>query len=133
MTITNPEPGQPPAPVVSGQVLTPRPGATAGPVHVAAVKLGEVLKDIIHRSGTYMSEDLMNAALASVDSWVKSLVPVSIMSNIGVDMRAAYEDVTQRTPPGGPAPVMQQPGIDYDKLAQALIRAQQAQVQAVQQ
>lgn len=106
-----------------GQVV--EPSATAGPGPSAAHGLGQVLLDLIHRSGSYHSEADQDAAAATVHKWVNGQVSVSEKRALSTgDERAPKEDVTQRVPPGGPAPVgVVAPGIDYDKLAAALVRA----------
>lgn len=115
------------------------PTAMAGPVHSATWALGEVLKEIIHKGGVYLTENALHEAEAIVSAWVKSVVPLSAVAALSTgDERAPREDVSKRIPPGGlPAiPVVTTaPAIDYDRLAEALLAAQQrsqAQLAAAQ-
>lgn len=105
------------------------PTAMAGPVHASTHALGQVLMDLIHRAGVYTSEVAIHEAEAAVTAWVKSVVPLSAVAALVTgDERAPKEDVTKRIPPGGlPAiPVVTSaPAIDYDRLAEALLAAQQ--------
>jgi hypothetical protein len=70
----------------------------------------------------FPTEDLTNAAVASVEKWVGD--------TSGMDTenaRAPVEDVTQRVPPGyGGPPATTGAVIDYDKLAAAIVKAQKA-------
>jgi hypothetical protein len=107
-----------------GQVV--EPSATAGPGPAAAHGLGTVLLDLVYRSGSYHSESDQDAAADAVHKWVNSQVSASEKRALNTDAtRAPKEDVSLRVPPGGyvPAVVTATPAIDYDKLAQALVRA----------
>lgn len=102
----------------------------AGPVHATTHRLGELLKDVFRRSGTFHTESALHEAEAVVDAWVKAIIPSAAMRALSTgEQSAPREDVTKRTPPGGPAVVVAQaaPGIDYDKLAAALLAAQARQ------
>lgn len=118
--------------VLSGNVV--QPSATASRSQAAAARLGEVLKEIINRSGAFLTEDGLRLAEQAVTDWVAAMVPGAAMNALDTqDYRAAREDVAQRIPPGGPPVVItSQPAIDYDKLAAAIIAAQSARIQAQQ-
>ena len=100
------------------------PSAVSGPAPSAAWDLGQVLTDLVHRSGAYHSESQVDAATAAINRWVSASVPVSAKRALSTgDERAVKEDVTQRVPPGGAVQAIVTPPIDYDRLAQALVRA----------
>lgn len=112
--------------VVSGEVVTPT--AIAGRLESAAFGLAQVLKQIIHGShGVFHTENQLLEALAAVDKYVAATVPASMLRALLTgEERASHEDVSKRVPPGG-VQVMQRtavPAIDYDLLAQAMVRAQ---------
>lgn len=119
--------------VISGSVV--QPTATASRAQAATVRLGEVLKEMISKSGSFVSEEALRLAEVAVSDWVGAFVPPSALSALDLESsRAPREDVSQRIPPGG-APVVVQtgPSIDYDKLAAAILNAQRAaQAQAVE-
>jgi hypothetical protein len=100
-----------------------QPTAIANGQQSAVAHLGEVIKDLIHRSGTYLTESALHDAENVVTAWVNAHVPGSAMRALATgDERAAPEDVSLRVPPGGliarpPAA----PPIDYDRLAAALM------------
>ena len=115
-------------PVPRGSVL--EPSATVSPLSIATVSVGEILKNLVHYSQGYHTENLTDAALASIKSWVDhSIGNEKSAINMG-ETRAAKEDVSLRVPPGGfaPANVMAGPVLDYTKLAQAIL-AEQARLQ----
>jgi hypothetical protein len=92
--------------------------------------LGEVLKDVLHAVPVYKNETQVLSAVTTVENFVKSFIKPSEVPAVATgEERASVEDVSQRTPPpgmvGAPGPVNTL-AIDYDKLAQALIRAQAA-------
>jgi hypothetical protein len=99
----------------------------AGPVASAVFALGNVLKDVIHNGRVYTSEPDVLSALSVVDDFISAFVKHSEMPALATgDERAAVEDVSLRpTPPGMPSIPVNTPTIDYDKLAAALVRAQQ--------
>lgn len=112
-------------PALQGQVVTP--SAIAGPVGSAVFAIGQVLKDIIHNSGSYRNENDVLAALGAVDSLVNAFLKDSERPAVATgEERAPIEDVSLRKPPPGytvPGPVVNQV-IDYDKLAAAIVRMQ---------
>jgi hypothetical protein len=126
MTVAPPEqPGTP------ARVVTPSAVAQAQPS--AVFGLGEVLKTIIHNSRTYVSENDVDKAISAVEKFVGAFTTGSDMQALATGAeRAMKEDVTQRVAPGGIASIVP-PGIDYDKLAAALLAAQAAQQKAVTQ
>lgn len=88
-----------------------------------------VIRDIVHRGNVYHSEVDQNAALDAIDKHEQHQLAENLPYVISDTDRAGREDVTLRTPPGGavlPNAVATQ-GIDYDKLAAAIVRAQNAQ------
>lgn len=113
--------------VVSGEVVTPT--AIAGRLESAAFGLAQVLKQIIHGShGVFHTENQLLEALAAVDKYVAATVPASMLRALVTgEERAPHEDVSKRVPPGGVSIAQQRasvPAIDYDLLAQAMVRAQ---------
>jgi hypothetical protein len=120
-----PAPYVPPAQVIEpARVVTPTAVATgkSSAVH----DMGQVLKHLISNSHYFPNENAVDEAMNTVDRFVNSFVPAQEFKALldGTE-RAAKEDVTKRTPPGGPMPVLQAaPAIDYDKLATALLAAQ---------
>lgn len=115
--------------LVSGDVV--QPSAMASRLQAATVALGEVLKEVVNRSGSYLTEEGLRLAEQAISDWVGASVPLRAMDALDTEAnRAAREDVSQRIPPGGaPAVVMQAaPSIDYDRLAQAILAAQAARM-----
>jgi hypothetical protein len=111
--------------VVQGSVV--QPSAMAGPVASAVYGLGEILKDLIHNGKAYHSECQVLNAVNVVEDFVSAFVKPSEEPALRTgDERAPYEDVSLRQPPPGfvGMAVPNQPTIDYDKLAAALVRAQ---------
>lgn len=107
------------------------PSAISGPKPAAIHGLGEVLMTLIHRTNAFHSEDEQlkadNAVRAFVDAHVSDSERQSFDPG---ETRAAREDVSLRTPPGGAAPaVVAGPVLDYAKLAQAILAAQKEQAQ----
>lgn len=127
MTVAPPEqPGTP------AKALTPSAVAQAQPS--AVFGLGEVLKTIIHNSRTYVSENDVDKAVSAVEKFVGAFTTNSDLKALATgEERAAKEDVTQRVAPGGVSPSLIPAGIDYDKLAAALLAAQAQQQKAVGQ
>lgn len=112
--------------VVSGEVVTPT--AIAGRLESAAFGLAQVLKAIVHGShGVFHTENQVIDALAAIDKYVAATVPASMLRALVTgEERAPVEDVSKRVPPGG-VQIAQRtavPQIDYDLLAQAMVRAQ---------
>jgi hypothetical protein len=107
------------------------PSAVSGPKASAIFQLGEVLKTVIHRTQTFAGEADMDNAMNVIDSFVHAFVPShEMMALMTGDQRAAKEDVSLRTPPGGAvANVVTGPVLDYSKLAQAIL-AEQRKYQA---
>lgn len=91
--------------------------------------MGELLKVIVRRSvGLFHSEVDQDNALNTIDKWVATAVSKSGMRALATgDEHAPKEDVTLRTPPGGPVAPPAAPGLDYDKLAAAILRVQEQQ------
>ena len=112
---------------ISGRVV--QPAATAGPQQSAVYKVGEFLKTLAHKAGVFANESDLLSALSDIDKWVSAYVPASAMNALDTESgRAPIEDVSQRTPPNSTAVVQTMaPGIDYDKLAAAIVRAQQGE------
>jgi anionic cell wall polymer biosynthesis LytR-Cps2A-Psr (LCP) family protein len=107
------------------------PSAVSSPKSNAVFQLGEVLKTVLHKTLAFSNENDLDAAVNTVDSFVKTFIPVAEMPAIFMEgARAIKEDVTQRIPPGGAmANVVSGPVLDYSKLAQAIL-AEQRKYQA---
>lgn len=117
-------------PPVQGQPIAPT--AMASGAHSAAWDLGQVLKVMVERTGVFLTEQARNDALRAVDKFTGSLIPAGAVRALATgDERAAHEDVSQRQAPAGATSFVPaaQVAIDYDKLAAALVRAQQAERQ----
>lgn len=112
-------------PAITGEVIQPK--AMAGPVASAVYALGHVLKDVLHGAHIYKNESEILKAFDTIDQFVNAFVKGSeLPAVVQPTDRAKVEDVSQRIPPNGiPAPAAS-PGIDYDKLAAALVKAQLA-------
>lgn len=115
-----------PPPTVQGRVVTP--SATASGAQSAVFGLAQVLKELIHGTPqAFTNENQVLGALTSVDKWVKAHVPGSALSAVrdGTE-RAEIEDVSKRPAPNGVSYSIPTtaPTIDYDKLAEAMVRAQ---------
>lgn len=117
--------------VVQGKVSRPdrpvNPSAIAQAVPSAAYGIAQVLKDLIHSSRAFHSENQVLEAYKAVDTFMKAFVPASALSALMTgDERASIEDVSKRIPPQGVAFSVPTnvPAIDYDKLAAAMVRAQ---------
>lgn len=108
-------------------------GSVVEPSHVSqphsydAHDFFSTVRDLIHKAG-YHNENDLQAALRTVDNYEKHVVKGDGPYVLSEGDRAAYEDVTLRTPPtaGLPqlAPAQQ---IDYARLAAAIVAAQAAQ------
>jgi hypothetical protein len=129
---------QPLVPVVQGQVVTPsvvQPSAVAGARASAAYGLAQVLKDVIHGSpASFHGENHVLKAIEAVDKFVKAFVGAGeLPALVTGDERALVENVALRTPPPQVTfgtPVNTGPSIDYDRLAAAIVRQQNAQAAA---
>jgi hypothetical protein len=127
--------------VLAGKVSRPdrpvNPSAIAQQVPSAAYGIAQVLKDLIHSSRAYHSENQVLEAYKAVETFMKAFIPASALPALLTgDERAPIEDVSKRIPPSGVAFSVPTnvPVIDYDKLALAMVRAQaayQAEVQSV--
>ena len=120
--------GAKPAPVIQGKVSYP--SAIAGQVPSAVFKFSQLIKELIHSVPTaFNNENDVLAALTTVDDFIKAFVPLSNLAALAdVPARAPIEDVTKRTPPAGVSYSIPSntPAIDYNKLAEAIVRAQAA-------
>lgn len=107
------------------QIVEPTAVAQAQPSAVFA--LGEVLKFLIHNSRAFHTENAQDDAMNTVDKFVRAFTTSSDMQALSTgEERAAKEDVTLRTPPGGaPAVSMTGPAINYAALAKALLDEQE--------
>lgn len=121
-------------PVIQGQVVQARqPDAVLDPISTAAHDFGNVAKALVTRSGAFHNESELQKAHSAIDSFVKFITPQKDRTHvITEDDQAPVEDVSRRIPPNstGQAVVHAGPQIDYNKLAAALIAAQQAQAAA---
>lgn len=125
-----------PAPANGNSVVTyspddaVEPSAMSGPKPAAVHGLGQVLLTLIHRTNAFHSEDEQIAADNAVRAYVDAHVSNRDRQSFDPgDTRAEREDVSLRTPPGGAAPVVSGPVLDYQKLAQAILAAQKEQAQ----
>lgn len=115
-----------PAQVIQGSVV--QPSAMAGPVASAVFGLAQILKDVVHNGRVYTAENDVLAALNAIDSFANAFVKPSELPALATgDERAQVEDVSLRPAPPGMTGMVPSnaPSIDYDKLAAALVRAQQ--------
>lgn len=115
-----------PAGPIQGR-LSPPPNS-ANQTQSAVYKLGEVLKELVHAiPSAFQSENQVHAALSTIDGFVKAHVPDSARRALSdIPARAAVEDVSKRNPPAGVSyAIPQSMSINYDALAEAMIRAQQ--------
>lgn len=113
-----------------------RAAVAAGPIEPSAIasgrssaifSLGDVLRRLIDHSLAFPTENAKLAAYNTVNDYVGAHVADRELSALMTgDERAPVEDVSQRTPPniGGPV-AYTAPGLDYTKLAQAILREQQ--------
>lgn len=119
-------------PVTNGGGNVVQPSAISGPKPAAVHGLGEVLMTLIHRTNAFHSEDEQIAADNAVRAYVDAHVSSSDRASFDPgDTRAAREDVSLRTPPGGAPAVYTGPVLDYTKLAQAILAEQQKAQNAV--
>lgn len=131
--MTTPVPYVPtPLGTVQGEVV--QPTAIASGKESAVHGLAQVLGRIIDGSpSAFHGENLRLQAHAAVNQWVNSHVTQSGLRALRTgDERAPIEDVSQRVPPPQVTfgtPVNTQPGIDYDRLAAAIVRQQNAAAQ----
>lgn len=125
------------APAIPGTVISGgSTGAVVSPQHNALFRVGELLKKVVRAVPTaFPNENDVYNAITAIESFVTTGIPAASLRALSEehDGAAPLEDVTKRIPPAGSAalaaPAMQ--GIDYDKLAQALIAAQQRAAQQV--
>lgn len=125
--MSTPAPYEPP--VVQGTVVS-SPPRVSSPSPGAVFRLGELLKTIVHQSvGVFKNENDLLGALTVVDDFVRAFVPGSAMAALAVgDEQAPREDVSQRVAPTTSNPATAYPGLDYGRLARAILAAQQEQV-----
>jgi hypothetical protein len=118
--------------VLQGDVITP--SAIAGKVDAAAYGLGQILKTIIGGlPSAFRTENELLAGYNAVDKYIAAVVSQSAIPALATgEEMASIEDVTTRRAPNQSAYTLpQQPAvaIDYDRLAEAMVRAQM-QIQA---
>lgn len=107
--------------VIPGEVITP--AAVVGPQAFPTHAFLNVVRDLIH-GHVYHNEEDLKAALETVNVYEKRLLQSDHQHVLSEDDPAPHEDVTQRIPPRGAAPVVPAgPAIDYNKLAAALMAA----------
>jgi len=106
--------------LLTGSVVSP--SRVVDPQTHAAAKLGEVLKDIVSRSGVYHSEGQVLSAHEAVDDFVKAFS--SGTAELLEHFRAAIA-APASGPVSAPAPAASAaPVIDYNALARAIVSAQ---------
>lgn len=108
--------------VIPGEVVAP--AAVIGPNAFPTHNYLNVVRDLV--SGRkYHNEDDVRTALAAVDEYEKRMLAADHRHVLSEDDAAPHEDVSQRIPPRGSAPVVPAtaPAIDYNKLAAALMAA----------
>lgn len=107
---------------VAGTVV--QPTAIAGPKPSAVVALGELLKDVLHKTGVFHHESQLDSAMNVIDDFVRAFAtPAELRAVLTGEQRAAKEDVSLREPPGGRVQVVHAPAgpaIDYERLAAAI-------------
>ena len=120
---------------IPGQVVTPDVSAVIDPKSAGVHALVTVLHHLIQYSGAYHSESDQLEALDALRAFEKSQVTSAVRASLNElkPLPAEVEDVTQRVPPGAvaPQPLIASGGIDYNKLAAAMIAAQAAAQQGV--
>jgi hypothetical protein len=120
--------GLAPRSVVTGQVVEPT--AYVDPKSVTVHSLADVLRTLVHRSvGAFHTEADQDKAMKAINDWERQQLNASSLRALLEENpgRAEKEDVSLRIPPNNVAPtaVQGQP-IDYNKLAAAIVAAQQA-------
>lgn len=124
----------PPA-VLQGVAQPVQPTRIAAPHANSAHGFFNVIRDIVHMSG-YHTEGELQAALNAISAYEGKVVTPGDLQQVSTDNdRAAMEDVSKRIPPQtgiGNLPVMTPAPIDYDALADALVRAQARAAEAAQ-
>lgn len=89
-----------------------------------------VLRHLVLNGSAYRDQGSQHAALDAIDGYEAHVVPKNDQRHVTSESDlAGREDVTQRQPaqPGGiPVPASPTGPIDYDKLARALVAAQQS-------
>jgi hypothetical protein len=122
----------PPA-ILQGSVEPVQPtrmaAASASPAH----QFLNVVRDLVAKAG-YHNENEVLAAHRAIDAYERQVISASDLRQVASDNdRAPYEDVSRRPAPSMALPAAVLPaGIDYDKLAAALMAAQQQAVAAQQ-
>lgn len=121
-------------PVIPGEIIRQDPALAASavmdPISVATHKFANILRHIVaHSPGLFKTENELRDAVRTIDTFERHLIPQRDRNLVVTqEDTAQVEDVSQRQPPRGAAmptvPAMG-PSIDYTKLAQAIILAQQ--------
>lgn len=128
--------GLAPRTTIQGQVVSPEVSAVIDPKSAGVHALVTVLTRLVQYSGAYHSENEVLEAMSAIRAYENSLVTPSVRASLHEmqPLQAPVEDVTQRIPPGAvsPQPVIAPGGIDYNKLAAAMIAAQAAASREVQ-
>lgn len=120
-----------PGQAVQGAVV--QPSAVTGPKPAAVHGLAQVLKEMVHGlPAVFHTENDQLAAANAIDDYVNAHVTQNDLRGIDTsEVRAPVEDVSKRVAPNQTAYVVPQnvPAIDYDRLAEAMFRVQQANAQ----
>ncbi|HEV2352694.1 MAG TPA: hypothetical protein VGR89_00485 [Puia sp.] len=116
----------PAIPILQGLAEHVEPAAIAGPQASAVFKVGQVLKELIHAvPSAFPGENDVLRAVNDVESFISAFVKKNELPALATgDQRAMVEDVSKRPTPAGVAfsTPMAQAGIDYDRLAAAIVR-----------
>lgn len=120
--------------MIPGEIIRQDPALAASavmdPISVATHKFANILRHIVtHSPGLFKTEGELRDAIRTITTFEKHLIPQRDRNMVVTqEDTAEVEDVSKRMPPRGAAmptvPAMG-PNIDYTKLAQAIILAQQ--------
>lgn len=118
------------APVIQGRVERPLvPSHVSQPGSFPAHDFFNVVRTLVRNSRLHNQSDV-EGALAAIDAYEYHVIPAPDREVVKSENDLApIEDVSKRHAPSSVAapPVPAGPAIDYDLLARAMVRAQQAQ------
>ncbi len=122
-----------PSGVIQGQVIDPP--KVISPISMAAHAFFNVLRTIVTDAGVFKDENAVLKAIDAILAYEKQVIPALDRRHVlSEDDPAPMEDVTQRVPPSypgtrapAPMPAFQ---IDYNRLAQAILAAQQGNAES---
>lgn len=107
------------------------PSGYIKPQSVAVAKFAQVMRDILGVVQVYHNEADLDQAHRTITEYIKQMTdPADRSRLVSEGDQAPKEDVSERVPPTNRGPATAPAGfgpIDYNKLAAALVAAQQAQ------